>query len=80
MSKQQTEERINRRNEAGSNPTPRTTYGKSRGVFVPGDVSVWVLPFYITVAKTINPKATVERPKGMCAGDSHCEYIFKIEE
>jgi hypothetical protein len=32
------------------------------------------------VNKIINPKATTERPKGMCAGDPYCEYIYKIEE
>ncbi len=32
------------------------------------------------VAKTINPKATVECPKGMCAGDPYCEYVWRIEE
>jgi len=32
------------------------------------------------VIKTINPKATFERPKGMCAGDPYCEFVTKIEE
>ena len=39
------------------------------------DISDWVLIFMNIVAKTINPKATVERLKGMCAGDPYCEYI-----
>ncbi|WP_287584184.1 hypothetical protein [Candidatus Borrarchaeum sp.] len=46
----------------------------------PKDLSDWALIFTNLVSKTINPKATVERPKAMCAGDSYCEYIWKIEE
>ena len=46
----------------------------------PKDISDWVLSFVNIVAETINPKATYERPKGMCAGDQYCEYVFKIEE
>jgi hypothetical protein len=46
----------------------------------PKDLSDWNLPFVNLVAKTINPKATVDRPKGMCAGDPSCEYIYKVEE
>ena len=46
-----------------------------------GDISDWDLNIFMRqVAKTINPKATVEQPKNMCAGDSYCEFIFKIEE
>ena len=44
------------------------------------DINDWVLSWFNIVVKTINPKATVERPKGMCAGDPYCEYIFRIEE
>ena len=44
------------------------------------DISDWVLVTHNVVIKTINPKATVERLKGMCAGDPYCEYIFKVEE
>ena len=44
------------------------------------DISDWALSWFNIVTKTINPKATVERPKGMCAGDPFCEYIFRIEE
>ena len=44
------------------------------------DLSDWTLNWCIMVAKTINPKMTVERPKGMCAGDPYCEYVYKIEE
>ena len=46
----------------------------------PKDISDWVLTFVDIIGKTINPKATVERPKGMCAGDPYCEYVTKIEE
>ena len=46
----------------------------------PIDISDWALIFVNLATKTINPKATVERPKGMCAGDPHCEYVYKIEE
>ena len=44
------------------------------------DISDYGLIFVNIVIKTINPKATVERPKGMCAGDPYCEYVYKIEE
>jgi len=44
------------------------------------DISEWNLPFINILTKTINPKATVERPKGLCAGDPNCEFIFTIEE
>ena len=44
------------------------------------DISDWMLFFCNIVNKTINPKATLERPKAMCAGDSYCEYVIKIEE
>ena len=46
----------------------------------PRDLSDWFLPFFSIVTKTINPKATLERPKAMCAGDSYCEYVWKLEE
>lgn len=46
----------------------------------PEDLSEWVLIFYNIAAKTINPSAFIERPKGKCAGDSSCEYIIKIKE
>jgi len=45
----------------------------------PKDISDWFLIGANIIIKTINPKATVERPKAMCAGDSHCEYVYKIE-
>ena len=44
------------------------------------DISDWYLIFENIAVKTINPKATVERPKAMCAGDPYCEYVIKIEE
>jgi len=44
------------------------------------DISDWSLIFTDIVAKTINPKLTVERPKAMCAGDPYCDYIYKMEE
>jgi hypothetical protein len=44
------------------------------------DISEWCLTLFDLISKTINPKVILERPKGMCAGDPHCEYIFKIEE
>ena len=46
----------------------------------PKDFSDWDIIFHSIVDKTINPKATVERPKGMCAGDPYCEYVDRIEE
>ena len=44
------------------------------------DINEWNLIFMRYIAKGVNPKATVERPKGMCAGDPYCEYVHKIEE
>jgi hypothetical protein len=44
------------------------------------DISDWFLIFGNIVAKTINPKATIERLKGMCEGDPYCEYVYKIKE
>ena len=46
----------------------------------PKDISGWALILENIIVKTINPKATVERPKAMCAGDPYCEYVYKIEE
>ena len=46
----------------------------------PKDVSDWNLPFVNMITMTINPKATLERPKAMCAGDPYCEYVWKVEE
>jgi len=44
------------------------------------DLSDWDLKFFTgLVTKTINPKATVEQPKNMCAGDPYCEFVIKIE-
>jgi len=47
---------------------------------VPKDISNYCKPFLNIVGKTINPKATVESPKGMCAGDPYCEFLTKTEE
>jgi hypothetical protein len=44
------------------------------------DLSDHIYIWMNIVVKTINPKMTVERPKGMCAGDPYCEYIHKIED
>ncbi len=46
----------------------------------PKDISDWTLSLLNIVAKTINPTATLERPKSMCEGDPYCKYIFKIKE
>ena len=46
----------------------------------PKDISDVFLIFQNIVTKTINPKATLETPKRMCAGDPYCDYIWKIEE
>lgn len=46
----------------------------------PRDIGNWCKIFGNIVAKSVNTKASAERPKGMCAGDSYCEYLFKIEE
>jgi hypothetical protein len=46
----------------------------------PKDVSDWNLPFVNMITRTINPDATVERPKAMCDGDPYCEYIWEVEE
>ena len=46
----------------------------------PKDISGWSKILVGIINKAINQKATTERPKGMCAGDPHCEYIVRIEE
>jgi hypothetical protein len=43
------------------------------------DFSTWFLPFFNIITATINPLATLERPKAMCAGDPYCEYIWKLK-
>ena len=45
----------------------------------PKDISDWSLIFSNIVVKTINPKATFERLKGMCEGDPDCEFVTKME-
>ena len=44
------------------------------------DVSGWCNIWGDLVYTTINPKATHELTKGMCAGDPYCDFIVKIEE
>ena len=46
------------------------------------DISDWDLKsFGKRVAKTINPRMTVEQHRNRCAGDSnYCEFVFKIED
>ena len=44
------------------------------------DIGEWCTIWANFVLTTINPKATIERLKGMCAGDPYCEFINKIEE
>ena len=44
------------------------------------DISDHALILVDIIQKTINPKATIERVKGMCAGDPYCEYVSKIED
>ncbi len=46
----------------------------------PEDISGWCVIFCSVIIKTLNPKATIERPKGMCAGDPYCEHVMRIEE
>ncbi len=46
----------------------------------PKDISDWCKIFGNIVNKTINPTAILERPKGMCAGDSYCEFVWRIED
>ena len=44
------------------------------------DLSDWCLIYQDLINTTINPKATSEAIKQMCAGDSYCEFVTKIEE
>ena len=46
----------------------------------PKDISDWSIINSGMINQALNPKAATERPKGMCAGDPHCEYIFTIEK
>ena len=46
----------------------------------PKDISDWDMIFTNIVYETINPKATIEKLKGMCAGDPYCEFVAKLEE
>ena len=44
------------------------------------DVGNYAWYFKDQMGKGVNPKATLEMPKKMCAGDSYCDYIWRIEE
>ena len=46
----------------------------------PEDISDWFFIFSNIINTTINPKATMERVKGICEGEPYCEYVWKIEE
>lgn len=62
------------------------TYSKTKIIKCPfktgyKDISMWYLTCLGNIiTETLNPKATLERPKAMCAGDPFCEYIMKIKE
>ena len=63
-----------------SNTIARCKITKCAFKLAPKDLNNHSFSFENIVVKTINPKATFERPKGMCKGDPYCEYIWKIEE
>ena len=44
------------------------------------DIGNYAWYFKDIMGKTVNPKATLEMPKKMCAGDPYCDYIWRIEE
>ena len=46
----------------------------------PKDISDWCIIYANIINKAFNPKFTLERLKGMCAGDPYCEFFLKIEE
>ena len=46
----------------------------------PKDINVWCEIWANTINKSINPKSSSKRPKGMCAGDPYCEHITRLEE
>ena len=63
-----------------SNTIARCKITKCPWKLVPKELNNHSFGFQNIVVKTINPKASFERPKGMCKGDPFCEYIWKIEE
>ena len=63
-----------------SKTVERRTWAKCPWKTEPIDIKEWCVTLPNHVGKTINPKAILERPKGMCAGDSYCEYVWKLEE
>jgi hypothetical protein len=44
------------------------------------DIGNYAWYFKDQMGKGVNPKATLELQKKMCAGDSYCDYIWRIEE
>jgi len=44
------------------------------------DISDWCKIFGNIVGKSVNIRASSERPKGMCAGNPYCEHVWKIDE
>jgi hypothetical protein len=46
----------------------------------PKDISSWCVVFNNIIHKSINPKASTKRLKGMCNGDTYCEFVVRIEE
>ncbi|WP_287584554.1 hypothetical protein [Candidatus Borrarchaeum sp.] len=46
----------------------------------PKDICNWCTIYSNIIEKAMNPKATIKRLKGMCAGDQYCEFFTKIEE
>ncbi len=58
----------------------RIKYTKCPWKTEPKDLSGWCNSFNIIVGKTVTPKVAFEPIKLMCAGDPHCEFVWKIEE
>jgi hypothetical protein len=45
------------------------------------DICDWDFKYFVNpIVKTLNPKATAEHIKNMCAGDSYCEFVTRIDE
>jgi hypothetical protein len=45
------------------------------------DISNWDFKYFVNpIVKTLNPKATIEQTKNMCAGDPYCAFVTRIEE
>jgi hypothetical protein len=61
------------------------TFGRNRIIKCPfkmgyKDLSDWCVNWIAIIYETLNPKATIEAIKLMCAGDPYCEFVSKIEE